>query len=123
MNKNELLTVLDEGLSSSWISKSEYDEALHLYSLIYETHAASESSREHETLASIINTASGVDDETLKAKMREEYMTSADIQYIREQQEKAKAQITGTVDPTRFRTEARKMMRSWEEQKARHNTP
>ena len=25
MNKNELLTVLDEGLSSGWISKSEYD--------------------------------------------------------------------------------------------------
>ena len=65
MEKQELLTILDIGLSQSRITQAEYDEALHLYSLIYETHTASESSREHEALASIINTASGVDKETL----------------------------------------------------------
>ena len=42
-----------------------------------------------------------------------EYMSSADIQYIREQQEKAKKQITGENE----RTARRKLMRSWEEEK------
>ena len=63
MQKSELTSVLHTGLAQNRITEEEYNHALHLYTLIYETYTASESSREHEALASIINTASGVDKE------------------------------------------------------------
>lgn len=93
-----------------------YNHAFHLYTLIYENHTASECGDEHASLASLINKAANVDEETLKLRMAEEYesaMTSADLQYIRKQEEKARAQITGDEG----KTARRKLMRRWEEEK------
>ena len=116
MDKNKLLSILNTGLSQNRITQAEYDQAITLYSLIYETHTASESSTEHASLAALINKAGNADEEMLRIRMAEEYeaaMTSEDLQYIREQEEKARAQITGDGG----KTARRKLMRSWEEEK------
>ena len=73
MDKQELLTVLNTGLAQNRITEEEYNHALHLYTLIYEKHTASECGVEHASLAALINKASGTDEETLKARMRSEY--------------------------------------------------
>lgn len=110
MDNNELIAILNTGLDQNRITEEEYNHAFHLYTLIYENHTASECGDEHASLASLINKAANVDEETLKLRMAEEYesaMTSADLQYIRKQEEKARAQITGDEG----KTARRKLMR------------
>ena len=73
MQKSELTSVLNTGLDQNRITEEEYNHALHLYSLIYESHTASETSGEHEKLAALINAAANTDEEVLKAWMKGEY--------------------------------------------------
>ena len=73
MQKSELTSVLNTGLDENRITEAEYNHALHLFTLIYESHTASECGDEHAALAALINKASGTDEETLKARMRSEY--------------------------------------------------
>ena len=79
MEKSELLEVLDAGLKQSRITEEQYQTAVELYKTIYEIHIASESSEEHATLASIINTASGTTPEELRNKMTEEWLVAEEI--------------------------------------------
>ena len=58
MDKDKLLTVLEEGLKLNRIDQKQYNQALHLYHIIYEERSASESGPEHAKLCRIINTAS-----------------------------------------------------------------
>ena len=79
MEKSELIEVLDAGLKQSRITEEQYQTAVELYKSIYEIHIASESSEEHATLASIINTASGTTPEELRNKMTEEWLVAEEI--------------------------------------------
>ena len=57
MDKDKLLTVLEEGLKLNRIDQEQYTRALDLFTLIYEKCEASESGPEHAKLCTLINTA------------------------------------------------------------------
>lgn len=61
MIKEELIKALAEGLKLNRISQTQYDEALNLFTLIYEEKQASESSDTHANLCKLINLASAYD--------------------------------------------------------------
>ena len=58
MNKEDLIKILDEGLEKNRITQDEYTVAVNLFSSIYEDKVYSESSPEHENLASLVNKSS-----------------------------------------------------------------
>ena len=93
MQKSELTSVLNTGLDENRITEAEYNHALHLFTLIYESHTASECGDEHASLAALINKASGTDEETLKARMRSEY--EAAMAVIMDTNTAAKIRSTG----------------------------
>ena len=93
MNKNELIPILNTGLAQNRITEAEYEQAITLYSLIYESCTASECGDEHASLASLIDKAADTDEEVLKARMRNEY--EAAMAVIMDTNTAAKIRSTG----------------------------
>ena len=57
MDKDKLLTVLEEGLKLNRIDQKQYNTALDLFHIIYEEKAEDESSDAHAKLCTLINAA------------------------------------------------------------------
>ena len=97
MNKQQLTDALTEGIREGKITESEREEALRLYSLIYEDGFADEDSPSHVRLCAIINTALNQSREDLLIKAGVEIgritEEDAELYYNPNTPEQAKKQI------------------------------